>query len=197
MATIDAGPRPPDHLTNWQIAVLALYALGGATSRKHGEDVALKCYEIAPRRFGWEKHQQYPHLELARAALRDAKKEKYGALVSGAESKGWLLTKEGLAWCEQNADALGDGGLRRTMSSLPKAEARVLRELAAHRLFAQWKRGEHHVSVHEVADALGYPADAPRDAVRRRLDALIGAAHVARMGELERFLEWLELTVVS
>ena len=197
MVNIGARVQPTDELTNWQIAVLALYVLGGATSRQHGEDVALKCYEMAPRRFSWEKYRQYPHLDLARSALRDAKKEKYGALVSGAEAKGWLLTKKGLAWCEQNAAALGDGALRSSMSSLPKAEVRGLRELEAHRLFAQWKRGEREISRYEVADALGYPADAPRDAVRRRLSVLIGAAHIAKVGEMERFLEWLELTIVS
>ncbi len=197
MPKTDARVRPTEELTNWQMAVLALYALGGATSPLHGEDVAMKCYEMAPRRFGWEKHRQYPHLERACAALRDAKKEKNGALVSGTETKGWLLTKEGLAWCEENAAVLGAGVLRSGMSSLPKAEVRVLRELEAHRLFAQWKRGEREMSRYEVADALGYPADAPRDAVRVRLDALIGAAHIAKMGEMERFLEWLELTVVS
>ena len=196
MVNGDAGVRTTDDLTNWQVALLALYALGGATSRQHGEDIALKCYEIAPRRFSWEKYQ-YPHLEVVRSALRDAKKEKHGVMVSGADAKGWLLTKEGLSWCEQNAAALGDRGLRNRMSSLPKAEARVLRELADHRLFAQWKRGEGEISRYEVADALGYPADAARDAVCRRLEALIGAAHVAKMGEMERFLKWLELAVAS
>ena len=97
MANSNAGVRPTDDLTNWQIALLALYTLGGATSRQHGEDVALKCYEMAPRRFSWEKYK-YPHLELVRSALRDAKKEKHGVMVSGAAlPSGSCTTRTGAA----------------------------------------------------------------------------------------------------
>ncbi len=195
MVIRDLEPQPLDRLSNWRIAVLALYAVGGATTRQHGEDVALKCYEVAPRRFGWEKHQQYPHLELARAALRDAKKEKYGVFVTGDEAKGWLLTKEGLAWCEENADVLGAGQRQQGLSALAEPEARAVRQLTEHRLFEQWKRGEYEMELYEVADALRFPADAPRPAVQRRVDELAGAAHVAGLREMERFLEWLKLNV--
>lgn len=197
MVIRDVEPRPLDRLSNWRIAVLALYSLGGATSRRDGEDVALKCYEFAPHRFGWEKHRQYPHLELARAALRDAKKEKYGAFVTGDEATGWLLTEAGLAWCEENAENLGAGQAPRGLSALAEPEARALRQLAEHRLFEQWKRGQYDMALYEVADALRFPADAPREAVSRRLHELTGAAQIAAMGELKEFLEWLHLNVVS
>ena len=197
MAIRDASPQPLDRLSNWRIAVLALYVLGGASSRQNGEDVALKCYEIAPRRFGWERHQQYPHLELARSALRDAKKEKYGVFVTGDEAKGWLLTKEGLDWCEENVANLGPLQHRRGLSALAEAEARAIRQLAGHRLFKQWGGGERDMTFYEVADALSLPADAPRAAVCRRVEDLAGAARVADMDEMEGFLEWLRLNVVS
>ena len=189
--------QPLDRLANWRIAVLALYVLGGATTRQHGEDVALKCYEIAPRRFGWERHQQYPHLELARSALRDAKKEKYGVFVTGDEAKGWLLTEAGVAWCEENAESLGAGKARRGLSALTEPEARAVRGLLQHRLFEQWKQEERNMAFYEVADALGFPADAPREAVARRVEELAGAAQVAGMPDLKEFVEWLGTNVVS
>ena len=139
MVTRTTEHEPIDRLANWQIAVLALYSLGGATSRKHGEEVALKCYEIAPRRFGWGKH---PQLEPARVALRDAKKEKYGSLVAGSDATGWLLTKGGLAWCEENAESLSAESLRQGLSALAEPEVRVLLQLMDHRLFEQWRRGQ-------------------------------------------------------
>lgn len=171
--------------------------MGGATTRQHGEDVALKCYEIAPRRFGWERHQQYPHLELARAALRDGKKEKYGVFVTGDEATGWLLTEAGLAWCEDNAERLEAGRPRRGLSALAEPEARALRQLTEHRLFERWKGGDNTMAFYEVADALGFPADAPREAVARRIEELVGATQVADMTELKGFVEWLGANVVS
>jgi len=184
-------------LANWQIAVLALYTLGGATSRQNGEDVAVKCFEIAPRRFGWEKYKEYPHLELARVALRDAKKEKYGVLVSGSEAQGWLLTADGRSWCEAHAGSFGVGESSRGWSALAEPEARALRQLRSHRIFNQWKRGDWAVAFYEIADALGFPADAPRPAVARRMEELAGAADVAGLSEVKDFVEWLGNEVAS
>ncbi|MYH72726.1 MAG: hypothetical protein F4153_09165 [Acidimicrobiia bacterium] len=192
MVIRDIESQPLDRLSNWQIAVLALYALGGAAARWQSEDVALKCYEIAPRRFGWG---EYPQLEPARMALRDAKKQKHGVLVAGDEAKGWLLTREGLAWCEENAESYGAGRPRRGLSALAEPEARALVQLTEHRLFEQWRRGEYDMELYEVADALRFPADAPQSAVHRRVDELAGAAHVAGLRDMQRFLEWLKLTV--
>lgn len=197
MVTRTPDAQPVERLTNWQVAVLALYVLGGAASRQHGEDVALKCFEIAPLRFSWEKYQEYPHLELARSALRDAKKEKYGTFVTGDEARGWLLTKEGLVWCEENAELLSSGQARQGPSALPEPEARAIKALGEHRLFKQWQQGECEIALYEIADALHFPADAPREAVRRRVEELAGAAHVAHMDNMEDFLEWLRLNVVS
>lgn len=189
--------QPVERLANWRIAVLALYALGGAAVRKHGEDVAIWCHEFAPQRFSWERYPQYPNQVTARAALEDAKREKNGAFVTGGEREGWLLTKDGLAWCEENAEQLGAKQARQGPSALPEPEARALRSLSEHRLFEEWQQGVCEVALYEVADALRFPADAPSAAVYRRVEELAGAAHVARMDEMEEFLEWLRLNVVS
>lgn len=194
MAVPDDASSALNRLANWQVAVLALYSLGGASARWRSEDVALKCYDLAPRRFGWGEH---PQLEPARMALRDAKKPKHGALVAGDEAKGWLLTEEGLAWCEGNAERLGAGKPRRGLTALGEPEARALRQLGAHRLFQQWKRDEHTMAFYEVADALGFPADAPRAVVSRRIEELAGAAQVAGMDDLKGFVEWLRRSIGS
>ena len=183
-----------DRLSNWQIAVAALYALRGATSRQEGEEVALKCFEIAPRRFGWRSH---PQLEPARVALRDAKKEKHGAFVTGDDAAGWLLTKDGLSWCETSLDGLIEGNGDRGWSALREPEARALQDLGRHRLFSEWQDGERDIALYEVADALRFTADAPAAAVRHRLEELVGASRIAGANDMEEFLEWLRLEVAS
>lgn len=195
---VHAPDVPPlERLANWRIAVLALYALGAATTRKYGEDVAVRCHEFVPHRFAWAKYPQYPNLVSARDALADAKKQKNGAFVIGDEKEGWLLTKAGLAWCEKNARDFGMKLQRQGLSALAESEARAIRRVEGHRLFGQWRRGERGMTLYEVADALGFPADAPRAAVRRRVEELTGAARLGRMNEVEKFLEWLKENVVS
>ena len=68
---------------NWETAVYALYLLGGATKSVHTEDVALKCFELAPGSFSWIKHAHLPDKEVTRSSLVDARKDKYGRLVTG------------------------------------------------------------------------------------------------------------------
>ncbi|MEO0010166.1 MAG: hypothetical protein ABIK51_06585, partial [candidate division WOR-3 bacterium] len=76
--------RKTDSLSDIDIAVYALYILGGWHSRIHTEDIALKCFELAKSKFSWVKYPQYPDPTPARYALEAAKKQENGALVTGA-----------------------------------------------------------------------------------------------------------------
>lgn len=108
-------------LANWEIAVYALFSLGGAQKSVHTEDVALRCYEFAPSSFSWIKHSTLPDKEVARSSLVDARKAKYGSLVTGRtgrykgqyktrgmapELDGWMLTEGGAIWITENQERI-------------------------------------------------------------------------------------------
>ena len=178
-----------DRLTNWQIAALALYSLGGATARKHQEDVAVKCYELAPRRFSWERHD-YPDIDRAGVALRDGKKIKNGALVTGDKRIGWLLTPAGIDWVRGQVPLAGSS--TEGVSGLSITDNRELENLRLHRLFDEWRADNPIVSIFQIADVLGLPADAPSHSIDRRIAVLEGAARAGKRHELEEFLAWLK-----
>ena len=188
------GDAPPlERLSNPQIAALALYLIGGATARQHQEDVAVKCYELAPRRFGWEKYE-YPDTDRAGDALRKAKQPKYGALATGDKRAGWLLTPVGIDWAAEHGRLAG-GSVASGASVLGAAEDRELRQLRSHRLFEAWRAGGETVTVFQAADAVGLPADAPVPSVARRIDELAGAARAGKRQDMEGFLEWLKASL--
>ena len=104
-------------LPNWEIAVYVVHLLDGVTRRVSTEDVALKCFELAPDAFSWVKYPQYPDKDVVRSALVDARKRKNGELLRGragrgkgqlnranAEpaSDGWMLTEAGAKWIFEN-----------------------------------------------------------------------------------------------
>lgn len=99
-----------DELSDKDISIYALYLLGGWQKRVHTEDIALKCFELAPPKFSWVKYPQYPDLAPARFALEAAKKPQYGTLVKGESERkrtvknvgGWMLTAEGIKWIKAN-----------------------------------------------------------------------------------------------
>lgn len=81
-----------------EVAVAAIYLLGGAERSIDTEDAAVKCHQLAPRFFSWQKYKDQINLELVRVGLSDAKKAKNGALLSGSGREGWRLTTRGLDW---------------------------------------------------------------------------------------------------
>src|SRR5437899_9176451 len=100
---------------NRELVVYCLYIAGGSTERIHTEDVALKCWELYPDSFSWTKYPKYPDKDIVRVALTDARKTKYGALLSGrvegqssasGEPEGGMLTEAGLAWVRGYANEL-------------------------------------------------------------------------------------------
>lgn len=190
-AAVDAA-GPFERLPNWKIAVAALYGLRGTTARRRTGDIALRCFEMAPRRFGWRGH---PQLEPARAALRAAKKPASGAFVTGTDAAGWLLTEAGRAWCDASLGSSPEGLRARGWSALTVSEARALRRFARRPLFSRWKRGERDFATYEIADSLGFPADTPVPAVRRRLEELVAAARTAEASEFAECLGWFRNSV--
>ena len=99
-----------DTLSDKDIAVYALYILGGWRKRIHTEDIALKCYQLAPSKFSWVKYPEYPDVAPARFALEAAKKPRNKALVKGESERkrtahsigGWMLTTDGIQWIKVN-----------------------------------------------------------------------------------------------
>src|SRR5208283_3350016 len=86
-------------LSDKDIVLYALYILGGWQKRVHTEDIALKCYELAPSKFSWTKYPQYPDITPTRFTLETAKKLDSGELVKGQSERkrsarnigGWIL----------------------------------------------------------------------------------------------------------
>jgi len=77
-----------DKLSDKDIVLYALYLLGGWQKRIHTEDIAFKCFQLAPSKFSWVKYPHFPDLAPARFALESVKRPKYGLLVKGESGRG-------------------------------------------------------------------------------------------------------------
>jgi len=128
----------------FEVAVMALYLLGGATRSTDTEDVAVKCHELAPTLFSWQKYKDQINLELVRVSLSDAKKTKNGELVSGSGREGWRLSPKGLDWIIEGARAHlidGQGEIKRGQSKAGSIDS-VRRQRERNRLLASnaWQK---------------------------------------------------------
>ncbi len=101
-------------LSNVEVVVLAVYALGGEKGPVDTEDVAMKADELAPGRFTWRKYPGQVDLERVRVRLSEAKKPEHSSLLAGGGSKGgWHLTSTGVSWASRHAPQAVTGSAAR------------------------------------------------------------------------------------
>lgn len=188
-------------LKNMHIAVYALSLLGGAHKKIHTEDLAMKCMEIAPDRFRWERYD-YPDKERVRKALVHASEDKNGSLVtgrSGMEQRsksrdGWQITPAGAEWLRvhesifENAFTRSPGAAAPT---IPRREAqRFLKTIRSDRAFQiyQSKRSLSDVSRYMFTDLLKCSPDSPTETIKVKFDRLRSTAELVNDKQVLDFL---------
>lgn len=185
MSPTTAGPMR----ANRELVVYCLYVAGGATERVHTEDLALKCWELFPDSFSWTKYPQYPDKDIVRVALTDARKGKYGALVSGrvegkatgvshGEPEGWLLTDKGLGWIKDNLSLFGDDPAKHERKAHRQLLLRRVKKLTTSELYRSFAESSTSFSpsIGELAAFLQCRVDANEAVWERRL------ADIRRLG---------------
>jgi hypothetical protein len=189
-----------DILSDKDIAVYSLYLLGGWQKRIHTEDVALKCYELAPSKFSWVKYPQYPDPTPTRFALEAAKKPKYGALVKGESERkrtlrnigGWMLTADGIKWLNANMERIEEylGKHRPIGERLPAdRKLKALTESSGFRKFRV--HGEQvDISHAEFAESLLCTVNTKVQVLKDRLEQLRSIAEELNRDDVKDYVDF-------
>jgi len=131
-------------VTRLDLVVLTVHILGGDSRAVDTEDVGIKIHELAPGMFAWRKYPEQINLELVRVTLSDAKKSKYGALLTGSGRAGWRLSPAGISWVASHGHKLAEGSLcwdsaRRTAGSVDTVrKAQELKRLKGSEAWRKW-----------------------------------------------------------
>lgn len=191
---------------NREIVVYALYLLGGATRKCHTEDIALKCFELAPDSFSWTKHTQYPDKDIVRVALTDARKNKYGGVIDGRTGQsrgqfqktqrepttdGWILTDAGVTWIEQNFQRLQILGSDAPAKEHRQKTLKFLGRVRKHKVFKQYEddTDRFYPTIGDLADLLRCRVDADEAVWRERFERIKRHALVSGQNEITGFVE--------
>ena len=130
-----------EHLSNIEIVAFVVGELDGAVSSVEFDDIALKSFTLAPKRFGWIKVPKQVDLRVVWAALADACKRDKG-LLTGDSQRGYMLTRKGLTWYEKiDRSSIGsvDKGRKGSEINQLDIEKRRLYNTAAYK---KYKKGE-------------------------------------------------------
>jgi len=196
------NPPNTENLSNIDIVVYALYVLGGWRERIHTEDIALKCFEIAPSRFSWVKYPKYPDNHTAYLSLGDAKKQKYGALVKGESERkresqrigGWKLTPQGVEWVESNKRRIESSlGTHATLGERLDTD-RKLRELLKSRAYSKFLKNAESADIShaEFAESLVCTVNTSSEILNDRLEQIFSIAKKTRNEDVKRYVSFCQ-----
>ena len=191
---------------NRDLVVYVLALLGGESGQVHTEDIAIKCFELFPDSFSWTKYPQYPDKDIVRVALTDARKSKYGALVTGRSGQtkgqssvtkrsptpdGWMLTETGIEWFRKNSKNFNSATGTQKVKDRRQQILRQLRRIREHSLFKKFQKGssDFHPSIGELAELLRCRVDAEPNVWDQRLETIKKKAHATSQEELVRFIQ--------
>ena len=179
-------------LTKKDVAVLALWKLGGASTVIDTEDAAIAAHSIDAEAFGWKKYPDRVDLDLARMTLRHEGEAKQPR-IEGSIQNGWHLTPRGVTWVEANPTALDSDITVAPTSAATKRWRAETREVGAvaNRIrtsdaFRSWTQGKPF-TARQAASVFRIDRYTP-EKERSRKAAQIGES-IRGDGELEAFMK--------
>ena len=192
-------------LTNMDIALFALYKLGGVSKKIHTEYIAWEAFKLAKERFSWRlpefRKRGFPDKTPVRFALEQAKKKEYGMLVFGRAGgdvggplEGWRFTPQGVAWIKKSETRISKA-LEQTIPDLPKHRVeRFIKKLKSEPLFKCFQENEtlNDVSNYMFTDMLVCAPDASKDIIREKFSFLLATAELISDKEIVKFLKACE-----
>jgi hypothetical protein len=181
-------------LNDKDIVIYALYILGGYQKRVHTEDIALKCYEIAPTRFSWIKYPEYPDIQPVRFALEKCKP----LIVGSSERKlpttitGWRLTSDGIKWVKMNLDRIDQQLGKKQPPTERLVDNRRIKALINSRAFKKYlAEGEKaEISRADFAESLVCTVNTKPEIVSERIEQLHSAADLLNQDKVKQYLDF-------
>ncbi len=189
-------------LTDVDVVLYALYILGGWQERIHTEDIALKCYELAPYKFSWVKYPHYPDSMAVWYALGDAKKVRYGSLVIGGSERkrgsgkdkfgGWRLSEQGIIWIKENMHRVEEA-LKGSVAPNNRLQAdRRIKALLNSRAFGKYlaKNEKAEISHAEFAESFTCTVNTKPEILAERLEQLHSSADILNQNIVKQYIDF-------
>lgn len=190
-------------ISNWEIVVYALHRLGGGLRFISTEDIAIKCFKIAPSSFSWIKYPKYPDKDAVRLALFHAREV---GLVRGRAGKGkglatrtnavpaldgWSLTAEGAKWILEHGTRLEKSLKFYEPYSHRQELLQKLDRVRQHPLFQHFlEQPEGFVpSIGEMAELFRCRVDADQNTWDKRFNMVIGQANMVDDSNITKFVK--------
>jgi hypothetical protein len=189
---------PSSSANNQDVFIWALYLLGGADKDVDVEDIYVKCFELAPARFGWRTKPEIPDYKKISKALQSIEAKTHAGLVHKTNEYLRRLSVAGVRWVETWKPVL-----EASYSGAPVAADKVHNqyEMLRNQIKGSdaWKKfilGDVDLEISDVAASLGTSPASPKATWDGRINSLLRASDVLQDEELRNFAVLIENTIV-
>lgn len=186
--------RPAEEVANWELFVWALGLLAGTADFVDVEDVFIKCFELAPKRFAWRSREDFPDYKKCSKALRDAEARRPRLLVKTSDGFKRQLAVEGQEWVRANRPRMlrvVHGG-KAVQEPRTRPRVRMLLEVEKSDVYERWgAEGVLPAEKWKIAELLRCSPDSDPRIWQDRLQVLRAAANGAERVQLLEFLDEL------
>lgn len=180
-------------ISNNDVILWALYELGGTDHFVDVEDVFLKAFEIAPRRFCWRTRSDLVDYKKCSLALGELGRRIPRPLINQGQYMR-MISLEGQHWIEENFDRLAEelGKDREVRATRRRSTGRLLSQVLRSSVYITWmSNGEMTAEKWKVAELLKCTPDNAKSVFQDRVTTLRSAAYSAGHEEVLRFLDQL------
>lgn len=197
-ASVRKDPPSPE-ANNQDIFVWALFLLGGADNDIEVEDVCLKCFEIAPARFGWRSHPELPDGIKGLKALSVAENKSHVGLILRPNKFNCRLTLEGIKWVEAYKAILEKNYLKANVqaSKTTNQHERKRHELKKSDAWVKFLNDPSTVEISDAAAALQCSAASPISVWSGRINDLRRTGDLLSDESILNFADFVEAQFVS
>jgi hypothetical protein len=181
---------PVEETTNWEVFLWGLSLLNGDAEFVDVEDVFIRCFELAPKRFSW-RTRPIPDYKKCSKALRDAEARTPELLVKTRDGLRRRLTVEGQQWVSSTQHRMSAvaSGAQKVKEPRSRPQSRLLADVERSDLFREWSTTRAVVAEKwRFAELLRCAPDSSYQIWRDRLQVLRSAAHHAENNNVLEFL---------
>jgi len=177
------------------VALYALYLLGGDREYIHFEEIFLKCYELDKSSFSWDT-KDYPSDRRARFAIKDIR-EKTDFIKPRGVDRGtmthYVLTKPGLKYIQDRLEVFQSISSEKKLNTQTKAASKAKKTLS--NLLANIEKiknsEDDYVEIHQYLDI---STSIPLNIKLEKIDHVIMESEKYEYTEITKILErWKEI----
>lgn len=189
-------------ISSKDITLYALYLLGGWQKRVHTEDIALKCFELAPSLFSWVKYPKYPDIQPVRFALEKAKNLVLGESERSTKKDsigGWMLKDSGVDWINTNIRRIEAslGAHKPTGNRLDSdRKIKALLNSDAYQKYLTRKE-KAKISFPEFTESLICTVNTQKEVIVDRIELLLSIAEQSNIDKVSEYLRFCKKLFAS